>query len=172
MLLGDQAKVTVLVRVPPEEAFRIFTEEINAWWRAGKKFRMGQSRSVVHLEPRLGGRLFETFAAPSGTGAEKVLQTGVVTSWEPPSRLVFKWRAANFKPEEETEVEVLFEPSPSGTSVTVVHRGWAAIRADHPARHGEEMRTFTRTLAAWWGDLVTSFRMRADGDSGPDSGRD
>lgn len=31
---GDQAKVTVTVAVPPAEASRIFTEEIELWWRA------------------------------------------------------------------------------------------------------------------------------------------
>lgn len=160
MIPGDQAKVSVLVRVPPEEAFRIFTEEIDGWWRSGMKYRIGKHRSVVHLEPKLGGRLFESFAAPSG--AEKILETGVVTSWEPPHRVVFEWRAANFRPDEKTEVEVRFEPTSSGTYVTVIHRGWAKIRPDHPARHGEEMRAFTRSLGAWWGDLVTSLRMHAE----------
>ena len=157
---GDQAKVMMLVRVPQEDAFRIFTEEIDGWWRAGKKFRMGKNRSIVHLEPKLGGRLFETFSARSGV--EKTLETGIVTSWEPPKRIVFEWRASNFRPDEKTEVEVLFEPSPSGTNVTVIHRGWASIRPDHPARHGEEMSAFTRSLAAWWGELMTSMRMRAE----------
>ncbi len=161
-MLGDHAKVTLLVRVAPEDAFRIFTEEIDGWWRSGMKFRMGRDRSVVHLEPKLGGRLFESFRSPSG--AERILETGVITTWDPPKRVVFDWRAANFAPDEKTEVEVLFEPTRSGTHVTVIHRGWAKIRADHPARHGEDMRKFTRTLAAWWGDLMTSLRIRVEGD--------
>lgn len=160
MVLGDQAKVCVLVRVPPDDAFRIFTEEIDGWWRAGRKYRVGKNRSVVHLEPKLGGRLFEKFMAPSGT--DKIVETGVVTTWEPPKRVVLEWRAVSFRPDEKTEVEVLFEPTRSGTNVTVVHRGWAKIRADHPVRHGEEVSVFTRTMAAWWGDLMTSFRMRAE----------
>lgn len=160
MVPGDQAKITLLVRVPPEEAFRIFTEEIDAWWRSGMKYRLGKDRSVVHLEPKLGGRLFESFQAPSG--AARVRETGVVTSWDPPKRVVFAWRAANFQPEEKTEVEVLFEETRSGTNVTVVHRGWAKIRPDHPARHGKDMSAFTRELGAWWGDLMTSLRMRAE----------
>lgn len=162
MVPGDQAKVSLLVRVPVAEAFRIFTEEIDGWWRAGKKFRMGKNRSVVHLEPKLGGRVFETFDAPSGSS--KILETGVVTTWDPPNRVVFQWRAANFRPDERTEVEVRFEPTRSGTNVVVIHRGWAKIRPDHPARHGEEMSAFTRSLGAWWGDLLTSLRMRAEGE--------
>lgn len=168
MVPGDQAKVSVLVRVPPEEAFRVFTEEIDGWWRSGMKYRMGKDRSVVHLEPKLGGRLFETFHAPSG--APRILETGVITAWEPPERVVFQWRASNFGPGESTEVEVLFEATRSSqreglvTNVTVIHRGWAQIRPDHPARHGEDLRAFTRSLGAWWGDLMTSLRMRAEGD--------
>ena len=33
MVPGDQAKVSMLVRVAPEDAFRIFTEEIDAFTR-------------------------------------------------------------------------------------------------------------------------------------------
>jgi uncharacterized protein YndB with AHSA1/START domain len=152
---GDQVTVTVLVRVPPVEAFRIFTEEIDDWWRGGLKYRIGKRRSVVHLEPRLGGRLFESFEAASGP---KVKETGRVTCFEPPERLVFEWRATNFAAEEKTKVEVRFEPSPSGSLVTLVHRGWSQIRPDHPARHGDAARVFLRHLGSWWGELLTSFR--------------
>ena len=147
--------VSVLVKVEPSEAFRIFTTEIDAWWRGGMKYRLGKNRSVVHLEPKLDGRLFESFESSTGT---RVVETGRVTSWEPPGRLVFEWRAVNFAPAEKTEVEVLFEPSPSGTLVTVYHRGWSRIRADHPVRHGEEASAFLRTMGLWWGDLMTSLR--------------
>jgi len=41
---------------------------------------------------------------------------------------MFNWRNVNFADDESTEVEVLFEPTESGTRVTVQHRGWAALR--------------------------------------------
>ncbi len=157
---GDQATVSVLVRVPPADAFRIFTEEIDAWWRRGLRYRIGEGRSVVHLEPKLGGRLFETFQSPDG--AERVKETGRVTGYEPPFRLVLEWRAVNFAPGESTEVEVRFDASPSGTLVTVCHRGWSKLRADHPVRHGQEPARFLRSMGSWWGDLMTSLRERAD----------
>jgi hypothetical protein len=51
-IAGDEAVVTVLVRVAPDDAFRIFTEEIDQWWRRGLKYRMaGKRRGFVHLEP-------------------------------------------------------------------------------------------------------------------------
>ena len=159
---GDQASVSVLVKVPPAEAFRIFTEEIDAWWRKGRRYRIGKNRSVVHLEPKLGGRLFESFDVAAGA---KVKETGRVTCFEPPSRLVFEWRAVNFGPEEKTEVEVQFEPTPSGTLVTVRHRGWSRIRADHPVRHGQESAAFLRDMGRWWGDLMTALREHAEPDA-------
>jgi uncharacterized protein YndB with AHSA1/START domain len=156
---GDQAVVSVLVKVEPAEAFRIFTEEIDCWWRGGLKYRIGRKRSVVHLEPKLGGRLFESFETAAG---EKVKETGRVTCFEPPTRLVLEWRAVNFAPQERTEVEVLFEASASGTLVTVCHRGWSKIRADHPVRHGADVPAFIRNMAMWWADLLTSLRERTD----------
>jgi uncharacterized protein YndB with AHSA1/START domain len=151
---------SVLVRLPPAEAFRIFTEEIDGWWRAGLRYRIGRRRSVVHLEAKLGGRLFESFETANGDA--KVKETGRVTCWEPPSRLILEWRAVNFAPDEKTEVEVVFEPSPSGTLVTVCHRGWNQIRPDHPVRHGEASAQFLRHMGMWWGDLLTSLRLKAE----------
>jgi hypothetical protein len=39
MIRGDQARASVGVAVPPEEAFDIFTREIDLWWRRGPRFR-------------------------------------------------------------------------------------------------------------------------------------
>jgi hypothetical protein len=159
-LPGDQASVTVLVAVRPEDAFRIFTEDIDQWWRGGMKFRtMGGNRSIIHLEPHVGGRLFESIASGSET---RIVETGLVTVWSPPAHLVFEWRAVNFAPAEKTEVEVVFTPSPSGTLVTLTHRGWSRIRPDHPARHGQEVAAFLSSLGMWWGDLMASLRERAE----------
>jgi uncharacterized protein YndB with AHSA1/START domain len=161
---GDQVKVSILVRVEPSAAFRVFTEEIDQWWRGGLKYRVGgKHRSIIRLEPGVGGRLFETFETRSGT---RVHETGRVIAWEPPRRLVFEWRAVNFAPSEKTEVEVSFEPSPSGTLVTLTHRGWSHIRPDHPARHGNDVPAFIRMMALWWGDLASSMREHAEENGG------
>lgn len=158
---GDQVTVSISVKVPQAEAFRLFTEEIDRWWRGGLKYRVGgKHRSVIHLEPRAGGRLFESFQRGSEERGEQahILETGRVTVWEPPHRLVLEWRAVNFAPEEKTEVEVLFVAGATATLVTVRHRGWASIRADHPVRHGQDVPTFIRRLGLWWGELMSSLR--------------
>ena len=153
---GDQARVSVFVGVPPEVAFRIFTEEIDLWWRRGLKYRVaGTRRGSIHMEPRLGGRLFESFESDSET---KTSETGKVIVWEPPSRLVLDWRAVNFSADEKTEVEVSFRRSSGGTLVSVTHRGWSRIRTDHPVRHHLETASFIRMIGLWWGDLMSSMR--------------
>lgn len=157
---GDVARASVLVRVPEDVAFRVFTEEIDAWWRRGRAYRVsGAGAGFIHVEPFVGGRLFESFE--DETGATRTEVTGRVRVWEPPRRLVLTWWATNFAPGEETEVEVTFEPRPSGTNVTVTHRGWLGIRGDHPVRHGQDVQAFLRMMGMWWGALLTSYRERA-----------
>lgn len=157
---GDVARASVQVAVPQAEAFRIFTEEIDQWWRRGPAYRMaGKRRGIVALEPGLGGRLFESF--DDEAGGESVIESGRVLAWEPPARVVFSWRAVNFAPHEQTEVEVTFAPRGAGTYVTVTHRGFASLRPDHPVRHGAEVPAFIARMAAWWGAQLTSLRERA-----------
>ena len=168
-LAGDQVRVTVGVAVPPEEAFRCFTEDINLWWRRGRRFRNAPGDSgIVLLETGVNGRLFESFGTAAG---ERVVQIGSTRVWEPPRRLLLEWRSSNFAPHEHTEVEVLFAPSASGTTVTLIHRGWAAIRVDHPVRHGQDVRAFIRMMSLWWGDQLGMLRLcAADGPiDGPDN---
>ncbi len=161
---GDSARATVFVAVAPEAAFDIFTREIDLWWKKGPRFRIaGRRRGQLHFEAGIGGRLFETFDSHGGGdgGGEnesRTIEVGLVTAWEPPSRLEFEWRGVNFKPNEKTVVEVRFSAQRDGTLVSVQHRGWSALPADHPARHGMVGADFSRMIGMWWGDLMTSLR--------------
>jgi uncharacterized protein YndB with AHSA1/START domain len=153
---GERATVSVSVAVDPAAAFEVFTQEIDLWWRRGVRYRVaGRHPGALCFEPGVGGRLFESFETSTGT---QVYEVGRITVWEPPSRLVFTWGGANFSAGESTEVEVLFEPSNTGTRVTVQHRGWSAIREDHPVRHGLEGAAFSRMMGMWWGELMTGLR--------------
>jgi uncharacterized protein YndB with AHSA1/START domain len=160
-MTGDQVRVSVLLKVPPAEAFRAFTEDIDQWWRRGVKYRVqGPGRGLLHLEPRVGGRLFEQFDGDPPSA----VQTGTVRVWQPPSRLVCEWRGVNFAAGDSTEVELTFEPAPggAGTQVTLVHRGFASLRDDHPVRHGQTVAAFIRGMGLWWGDQLTSLRVHAN----------
>lgn len=158
---SDLVAVSVTVPAEPATAFALFTEEIDSWWRRGPRFRIaGTQRGILRFEPRLGGRLLEAFESSSGP---QVFIKGTILAWHPPERFRFEWRGVNFAPGESTEVEVAFEAVPTGTRVTVRHSGWAALRADHPVRHGQAAPAFLRGLGLWWGELMTSFREFAEG---------
>ena len=162
MTAGDRVSASVFVDAPPEIAFEVFTEQIDGWWRHGMKFRQGaRSLSVLHLEPRLGGRLFETIAAPE-SDASHVVCTGTVTEWNPPHALSIEWRGVNFAPHEATTVSVSFEPRRDGTQVTLVHAGFAALPPDHPVRHGQPVPRFIAGMGLWWSDQMSSLRMTVD----------
>ncbi len=156
MTSGDAARVSVFVAVAPEEAFHVFTHEIDLWWRTGPKFRIaGRRRGRLVFEEGPDGRLFETVELASGP---RSFEVGRVTLWEPPTRLELEWRNVNFKPGQTTFVEVAFQPQGDGTRVTVTHRGWSALPADHPARHGNTGAAMSRMIGLWWGELLTALR--------------
>jgi uncharacterized protein YndB with AHSA1/START domain len=153
---GDSARISVAVAVPPDFAFRLFTEDIDRWWGTGRKYRQSDTQSsLIRLEPKLGGRLFESFERG---GAPQVWEAGKVLVWEPPRRLSFSWRNANFTEHEQTHVDVHFESTRSGTLVTVTHSGFSSLRADHPARHGLASGEFLRLMGLWWGEQLTALR--------------
>ena len=153
---GDSAAASVFVRVPIEDAFEVFTNEIDMWWRHGRKYRIaGRRPGRLGFEPRLGGRLFETVELESG---ERTFEVGEVVEWEPPHRISLVWRGVNFAPGERTFLEITFRPVGDGTMVRVEHTGWSELRDDHPARHGLTGPAFSRMIGLWWGDLLTALR--------------
>ncbi|RIL05594.1 MAG: activator of HSP90 ATPase [Proteobacteria bacterium] len=156
---GDGATVSVSVRVPPADAFEIFTQEIDLWWRRGPAFRIaGKRPGTLAFEPGVGGRLFETVELDAGP---RVFVMGTILEWEPPHRLAFEWRGVNFAKDESTRVEVSFRAAGASTLVTVRHTGFAALRDDHPVRHGHAGAAFSRFIGLWWGELATSLREHA-----------
>ena len=51
------ATAEVRVAATPEEAFRIFTDEIGLWWRRGTRYWNDAERGLsVRIEPGVGGR--------------------------------------------------------------------------------------------------------------------
>src|SRR5438477_600458 len=78
---------------------------------------------TLTLEPGVGGRLLHVVDG----GVSFVV--GRVEVWEPPRRLALTWRLTNFTPEQQTRVDVRFEPAAGGTRVSVTHSGWDAIPA-------------------------------------------
>jgi uncharacterized protein YndB with AHSA1/START domain len=127
--MGEQVTETVvlrksiMVKAPPEKAFRIYTEEIATWWPIETHSVAGEKVVTVVFEGQVGGRLFEREA----DGTEHLW--GTVMAWDPPNRLVYTWHPGR---DEETaqEVEMRFIREGDGTRVELVHRGWENLGAD------------------------------------------
>jgi uncharacterized protein YndB with AHSA1/START domain len=112
---------SVSVPLVPERAFRLFTEEMGSWWPLDSHSINGSEATGVKVEPRVGGRVFET---PPGDGEA---EWGRVTAWEPPRLFAMTWHPG-FEAERATLVEVTFSgTAEGGTLVELVHGGWEAL---------------------------------------------
>jgi len=120
----------ILVDVPPERAFALFTAEMTAWWPAGHHIGSAPIAEIV-IEPRAGGRWYTRHE--DGTETD----TGVVVAWEPPGRFVVTWQIGadwKFHPDLVTTVEVRFDPAGDGRSrVRLEHRDLDAYGAEAAA---------------------------------------
>jgi uncharacterized protein YndB with AHSA1/START domain len=151
----DAVRVAIVVEVPPDEAFELFTRDVDAWWRRGPRYRAdGRRPSTMRFEPGKGGRLLEIYDESRG----ELFEFGKVLDWDPPARLAFEFRGTNFAPGESTRVEVRFEPDADGTRVTLEQSGFAALRPDHPVRHGEAAPAFVASMGRWWSELLVALR--------------
>jgi uncharacterized protein YndB with AHSA1/START domain len=149
----DCVTVTTIVAVDPDTAFDIFTAEIGAWWKPKVPglFRRGRNGTLKFDS----GRLLEI------DSHGEPFEIGRVLAWEPARRLVVEWRQEGFAPGDRTDVEVSFEAVANGTRVTVEHRGWDALAANHPARHGFTGNAFASMIGLRWADALTALRSAA-----------
>jgi uncharacterized protein YndB with AHSA1/START domain len=149
----DCVTVSTIVAVDPATAFAIFTSEIALWWRPKVPglFRPGRNGTLKFDN----GRLLEI------DSLGEPFEIGRVLAWEPDRRLVVEWRQEGFAPGERTEVEVRFDAAPLGTRVTVQQRGWDALEANHPARHGATGNAFNNMMGLRWADALTALRSAA-----------
>lgn len=113
------------VACPAGQAFATWTGRFGDWWPASHS-ASGDPDGIV-LEPRPGGRIFER----TRDGVE--IDWGVVTRWEPPRRLGYRWHLRR-SPEEATDVEVTFVDLGDGTTrLDIVQTGWERLGADAEA---------------------------------------
>jgi len=119
---------TIEVDLAVEAAFALFTDRIGAWWpkttHARSVHEHNSAAVDITLEPRVGGRLYET--TPEG----EHLEWGIVTAYEPARRVAFTWRMG--RPEEQaSNVEVVFDDlGGDRTRVQLTHAGWERLGAD------------------------------------------
>lgn len=148
--------VALRMKAAPERVFDAFVGEIGAWWKPSPLFSFTpHSPGLLAFEGEgEGARLVERLA--SG----KTFEIGRVRVWARGERLVFGWRQAAFAPGMDTEVEVTFEAVGAETRVTVQHRGWETVPAEHVARHGFPDQVFLLRHGQWWTRLLEGLRER------------
>jgi len=138
---------SVVVEAALERAFRVFTEEIGSWWPIDTHSVGEEKAARAALEPRLGGRLYEVWH----DGTECLW--GVITAWEPPSRLAYSWKPVQDSPHDPTHVEIRFEEVEGGTRVVVEHRGWEVL--------GERALAVRNDYDEGWGVVLEPYHAAA-----------
>lgn len=117
---------SVHVPVAPARAFELFTQRISEWWPV--KCTVGVKPHVsITIEPRENGK----WAERDEDGVET--QWGRIIAWQPPSRILFGWQLSSewkHDPSVETEVELTFTATASGTEVRVEHRNLERLGKD------------------------------------------
>jgi uncharacterized protein YndB with AHSA1/START domain len=148
---------TALVRSEISHTFHVFVSDIGAWWPV-QPFSAGGERVVdITVEPRLHGRVYETWS--DGT----VVEWGHVLVWEPPRRIAMTWMSTPVT----TEVELTFAAlGPALTRVAVEHRGWDALS---DAQLSEDCALpggyASGAYATGWARILTQLVAAAEADS-------
>jgi hypothetical protein len=106
------------VRSDVEHTFTVFVREIGTWWPTPAFSAGGDRVRTVTVEPRRGGRVYETWHD------DTVVEWGRLLDWDPPRRFTMSWTCTPAP----TEVELTFTAlGPALTRVAVEHRGWEAL---------------------------------------------
>ena len=107
---------SIVVAVALEQAFTVWTGQINVWWPAAHSLS-GDPATEVFIESKVGGRFYER----ASTGIE--YDWGEVTVWQPPYRVALKWYLGSSQ-ELPTQVNIQFVPlDRQQTRIQVEHRG-------------------------------------------------
>jgi uncharacterized protein YndB with AHSA1/START domain len=131
------------VRRSAEDAFRLFTAEMSAWWPLKTHSRArdaaGEVTVAVHFPSAVGGLIYETL----NTGEER--SWGEVLAYEPGRRVAFSFGMGK-APGGCGEVEVTFVALADGLCrVTLTHSHWE--------RYGAEGAQMRGRFAGGWDDV-------------------
>ena len=144
----DVVTKSITVALDAAQAFRVWTEQIHAWWPPGHSMS-GDPQTRVFIEGKVGGRFYER----ASNGDEH--NWGAVDIWEPPHRLAFTWYLGS-NPELPSRVEVQFIPlAENKTRVELEHRGpeligelWWQRNSIFNESWGKILSRFTRFLTS------------------------
>lgn len=150
---------TVDVRRNAREAFRVFTEEMSAWWplktHSRAKDAAGEVTIRVDFETRVGGRIFETL----NTGEER--DWGEVLVYNPGERVVFSFQMGRPK-DNAGEVEVRFDPlDDNSCRVTLTHAHWERLGDDAAIMRGRFAGGWNSVFIDGFGGYAGAFSSQA-----------
>jgi hypothetical protein len=128
-------------------AFATWTERFGLWWPRSHR-TTDDPDATVHLEPGVGGRIYER------TSDGREVDWGEVTVWDPPHRLGYLWHIRRSR-DAATDVLVHFEDAgDAGSRIRIEHTGW-----DRLGDAGASWRDANR---GGWAGLLPHFRDAAD----------
>jgi uncharacterized protein YndB with AHSA1/START domain len=134
---------SIVVEVPIERAFSVFTEGIGTWWPPEHHILQAELAEMV-FEPRAGGHVYDRGVDGSECRWARVLV------YEPPNRFVISWDISlqwqlESDPERTSEVDVHFvAESPTRTRVELEHR-----KLDRHGEGWEQMRDAVGSPDGW-----------------------
>ena len=122
----DPLRLEYRIACSPAHAFAVWTTRLTTWWPPGHS-ASGDPGTVVTLEPRLGGRIYER----TSDGTE--IDWGEITGWDPPRGLRYVWHIRRDRADA-TDVELTFADAGDGTTrLEIVHSGWERLGAEAQA---------------------------------------
>jgi len=130
---------SVTVRLPPQEAWSLFTMCLRDWWPLRSHSCSGDTQAQVVFEPRRGGAVTEV--APDG----RHHPWGTLTEWSPPQAFAMSWHPGQ-PAALATHLRVTFTAVDGGTEVRVRHQGWEARGAQSQAVRDEYDRGWPLVL--------------------------
>jgi uncharacterized protein YndB with AHSA1/START domain len=151
----EPLRSSITVRLPPGDAFRIFTRDMGTWWpldvhSLAVDEREGRVRTPsLEFEEREGGRIVERMS----DGTEGMW--GTVLVWDPPAVLVLAWKP-NTDDRPPTELEVRFTPEVGGTLIELEHRGWERL--------GDGAEEARASYGEGWTGVLSMFAAAAGGE--------
>lgn len=151
----SSVRSSIVVDVPIDRAFSVFTEDIASWWPAEHHILEAELVDMV-FEPRVGGHVYDRGADGSECRWARVL------AYDAPHRVVISWDVSlqwqiEKDPAKASEVEVRFtSESPERTRVDLVHR--------HLERHGEGWEQMHGAVGSpeGWDSGLRSFAARVE----------
>lgn len=151
----------VIVRLDPERAFTLFTQDLRRWWPFPGHSVGGEATLDVVFEPRVGGAVTEIIGPAgaaggsgdgtgisAGSGTLERVPWGVLTGWDPPRGFAMRWYPG-LDADQATLLRVSFDAVSGGTAVSVHHSGWEARGEAAADKRNQYDGGWPTTLAAF-----------------------